>query len=310
MNHRGINYSRAKETYQKERAKGKFIKSARKFGVEFEIVPNYSDVYNSDDVELLHNETEGIIPDYWGNTHDGSITDGGVEVQTPPMMMKRGEDEIEKFCSDITDLGWITDKSCGIHVHLDAADIKDAPTLLRRLFLLYFVLDYSILAMVPKPRRSNVYCAPLDNTKASKLKRYPNRTYDKGFDIDKIVSTRPTKKDFLEMFYKKKYEDIPDEIRNHYNEARYHGINFHSLGQHGTVEIRYLEGTLDAHTINNWIALHQHIVDSARVMREIDSIELFHVKGPKTRLRKFAEMTSMPDYILEFACSRIDEFKN
>jgi hypothetical protein len=140
--------------------------------------------------------------------------------------------------------------------------------------------------------------------------RFPERRYDKGYAIDKIISSQPTKKDFLEMFYKKPIEQIPRELTTHWNEARYHGINFHPLyGNFGTVEVRYLEGTFDADTIINWTAFHQHIVDSARLIREVEAIELFHIKGPKTRLRRFAEMTNMPEHLVRFAEERIDKYK-
>jgi len=312
MRYRNIDFGWAKDLYQKERKTGSIIKSPRMFGVEFEMVPDKTKFKTGKNVEVLHSATEVILPEAWGSAHDGSITEGagGVEVQTAPMLLAVGENAIVKFCKDIVDLGWVTDKSCGVHVHLDANDIKNTPDLVRRLFLLYFVMDYSVLAMVPKERRSNIFCSPLDSTKASKLLRHSNRRYDKGWAVDKIISSRPTKKDFLEMFYKKPYDLIPSEIRNHYNEARYHGINFHTLyGNFGTVEVRYLEGTLDSDIIVPWIAFHQHIVDSARLIREVEAIELFHIKGPKTRLRRFAEMTSMPNDTLEWALNRIDKFK-
>lgn len=282
------------------------------FGVEFEMVPDKTRIKSGVGVSALHDKTESLIPDAWGNGHDGSLTEGagGIEVQTAPMRLSIGEEKIQQFCADVVKAGWSTDNSCGIHVHVDANDIKEKPELVRRLFLLYFVIDYSILAMLPRERRTNSYCAPLDATKASKLLRHADRRYDKGFAIDKIISSQPTKKDFLEMFYKKPYEKIPQELREHYHEARYHGINFHPLyNQFGTVEVRYLEGTLDSDTIINWIAFHQHVVDSARLIREVEAIELFHIKGPKTRLRKFASLTGLSDELLLWAEHRIDMFK-
>lgn len=312
MNSRGVDFSYAKELYQKERKSGSIIKSPRMFGVEFEMVPNKTKVKTRSSIEVLHDKTESMIPEAWGNGHDGSLTEGagGVEVQTAPMRLNKGEETVSKFCADVVKAGWGTDLSCGLHVHLDAHDILEKPELVRRLFLLYFVIDYSVLAMIPKERRTNVYCAPLDATKSSKLLRHTNKVYNKGFAIDKIISSQPTKKDFLEMFYKKPWDKIPSELRDHYNEARYHGVNFHPLySSFGTVEIRYLEGTLDSSIILPWIAFHQHIVDSARLIREVEAIELFHIKGPKTRLRKFAEITCMPPELLEWACSRIDTFK-
>lgn len=315
MNERRIDFDSAKELYQKDRECGAVIKSPRMFGVEFEIVPNFTKIITRDGVTEIHNKTEKLVPLAWGAGHDGSVTAGGVEIQSAPMVLKKGEDTVAKFCSDVKKIGWTTDNSCGIHVHIDANDMKAKPEHVRRLFLTYFVLDYSILAMLPTARRANVFCAPLDATRAGKLLRHADTFYEKGWDMNKIVTTKATRKDFLEMFYKKPLEYIPQELRSHYHEARYHGVNFHTLYggngsvNYGTIEIRYLEGTLDADTILHWTAFHQHIIDNARTIREVEAIELFHTKGPKTRLKKYASLTNMPQTLVDWACGRIDMFK-
>lgn len=310
MIERRIDFNSAIELYQKERCGGVVIKSPRKFGVEFEIVPDFNKIKDGDHLSTVHKKTGELLPKAWGSGRDGSITEGGIEIQSAPMVMKIGEDSIVKFCDGVKKLGWKTDDSCGIHVHIDANDIRLKPEYVRRLFLAYFVMDYTLLAMVPESRRTNVYCAPMDATKSGKLLRHRGTQYRKGWEMKDIVTTKGTRVDFLEMFYKKPYDFIPNEIREHYCEARYHGINFHPLyGDYGTVEVRYLEGTLDSNTILNWIAFHQHFVDNARMIREVEALELFHLKGPKTRLRKFAELTSMPKNLVDWACGRIDVFK-
>jgi hypothetical protein len=316
MQSRNIDYSISVGLYQSSREAGDIIKSPRRFGVEFELVPDINKKgYNpSVDVEKIHNATERMMPDGWGATRDGSVEvlgGGGVEIQTPPMRLIAGEKEITNFCKSVKKIGWGVNDPCGLHVHIDAKDISDSPLLSKRVFTTYFVLDYSILAMLPEDRRSNVFCAPLDKKKARTLLRWSQRVYNKGFDIDDVIATKATKTSFLEMFYKSEISNVPREIATHYNEARYHGINFHNLfGRTKTIEIRYLEGTIDYDLILKWTAFHQHIIDSSSNIREIDALELYKIKGPKTRLRKFAEMTNMPKYLLDFACERIDKFKN
>jgi hypothetical protein len=308
MQLRKIDYTEGKNIYGSETVSGKIIKSPRLFGVEFEMVP---DATSSDRAREIHQRT--VPPTAWGIAHDGSILSpvgGGVEIQTPPMRQSKGEVDIINFCTHAKSAGWTVNKSCGVHVHHNAKDIIESPKLVKRVFLAYFVMDYSILAMLPEDRRNNQYCAPLENRKAKMLLRHSGTGYEKGFKLDDIVAARPTKKDFLEMMYKTEYENIPREISSHYNEARYHGINFHNLyGSIGTIEVRYLQGTLDSDLILHWIALHQHIIDSSSKLREVDSLELYNIKGPKTRLRAFAVKTGMPKYLLDFGCTLIDKHR-
>jgi hypothetical protein len=160
-------------------------------------------------------------------------------------------------------------------------------------------------------RQKNKYCAPLDKSRNKGLPNVRSSVAVKGWELEKIITTPMNRMDFLCMYYKADPENIPRELSNHYNEARYHGINFHPMySNFGTVEIRYHEGTLDAKDFLHWVAFHQHIVDNSRIMRESDSLMLFHIKGPKTRLRRYAEMTKMPQYLLDYACKRIDKFKS
>lgn len=90
---------------------------------------------------------------------DGSIRN---EENTFPVelciLFKRGNTEaLEKLCALLNSLGARVNKSCGLHVHLDARDINSRQATLRGRRLLN-ALDI-FAAMVPKSRRNNQYCA-------------------------------------------------------------------------------------------------------------------------------------------------------
>ena len=90
--------------------KGQFITSDRTFGVEFEI--NFQN-----DRDAL----AGAIGEGYHLDHDGSVR-RGVEVVSPVLRGKAGEDQVLKTCETITKHGGDTDDSCGLHIHLGAKD--------------------------------------------------------------------------------------------------------------------------------------------------------------------------------------------
>jgi len=105
----------ARSTQFQNKEPGQIIKSFRKFGVE---------------VEMFHptNKALGdlskLVEKVFGIEHDGSIDAGGghgVEVVSPILRGSAGETAIVELFKTINSLGFKTNKSCGIHVHLDGA---------------------------------------------------------------------------------------------------------------------------------------------------------------------------------------------
>lgn len=116
------------------------------------------------------------------------------------------------------------------------------------LLLFYRVFDRVIMGMLPKDRREgNIYCSSLQDT----------------FSFKEILDCK-SQLDFESLWYKeRKRERIERHKNEHYNDSRYHNVNFHSLfNRHGTVEIRSHGSTINHNRILLWTALHQHILDS------------------------------------------------
>ncbi|RLD99145.1 MAG: hypothetical protein DRI92_02820, partial [Aquificota bacterium] len=56
-----------------------------------------------------------------------------------------------------------------------------------------------------------------------------------------------------------------DSQRNErYNETRYHGLNLHSYWFRGTVEFRYMRGTLVGEVAENWILFTHALMEAAK----------------------------------------------
>jgi hypothetical protein len=101
------------ETAIRDDKKGEFIKSSRAFGVELELIDG--------DKGQLRDEIGGI----YGLKHDGSISgDYAVEVVSPILQGKAGEDSIIKAVESIKKAGFRVNESCGFHTHLSADDFK------------------------------------------------------------------------------------------------------------------------------------------------------------------------------------------
>ncbi len=107
-----------KELQSKE--KGKIITHARRFGIELECLFTKTDTLA---------KINSVINKAWGITDDGSIrpgknTIGSLELVSPIMQGKAGEDEIKKLCNTAYSSGLVVNQSCGYHLHLDAPEFK------------------------------------------------------------------------------------------------------------------------------------------------------------------------------------------
>lgn len=103
---------------------GKIITDSRKFGVELEMV-------NKSLAKLR--DLSNKVRSGFGVERDGSVemrNGYGIEVQTPPLSGKAGEKAILEICKTVEDLGFTTNETCGMHVHLDGEDfLQKADTL-------------------------------------------------------------------------------------------------------------------------------------------------------------------------------------
>src|SRR5487761_1991863 len=60
---------------------------------------------------------------YWKIVPDGSLSSGGFEVVSPVLSGSNGLDHVEKAASSLMRAGARVDRTCGFHVHVDAAGL-------------------------------------------------------------------------------------------------------------------------------------------------------------------------------------------
>jgi hypothetical protein len=179
------------------------------------------------------------------------LNSDGVEFQTPKLAGKQGQESLEAVCAVINDAGMTTDRSTGLHIHLDGRGLiptndKRTPDNLIDLWVFYLSFEEVILSFLPPSRRRNSYCRLL-------------RTDYNAKDVQECKNI-----DQLERLW---YSDSKAKVQyrktQKYDSSRYAGVNIHSLLKDGHIEIRYHSGTTNARKILEWTALHQAIVDTA-----------------------------------------------
>jgi hypothetical protein len=135
--------------------------SNRTFGVELEVAG--IDEYEAEDALTKIGITK------WSFKEDGSISCNkgkGVEVVSPILCGKAGLKQVEKVCKALTDAGAVVNSSCGLHVHVGAADLSGAQVL--AIVKRYSKWENKIDSLITPDRRSNRngYCQSLFNVSA------------------------------------------------------------------------------------------------------------------------------------------------
>lgn len=226
---------------------GETMKSNRVFSCELEALSDRSDWY-----VLLHKS----LPKEIGIGQDGSVGNRnskpwGLEIQTPRLGGKKGEELIFRATRTLKDINAHIDESCGMHIHLDGKGImpvsrKQYPIELLQLWKVYLLFEDVFLSFLPYSRRGNDYCRPL--VPAFKL-----------LEIDAIETVFEAEK----LWYEERtYPDVNRAKNQNRHPSRYFGANFHSLLKDGHFEVRFHSGTLNPKKVLEWANLHALIMDA------------------------------------------------
>jgi len=118
-----------------------------------------------------------------------------------------------------------------------------------------------------------MYCIPLGDS----------------FDLPDIEAVK-NEEELLKLWYKE------TNTGGHYNDSRYHNVNFHSYWDRtGTIEIRSHGGTIDPNKILLWVKLHQKIAD------KLEDLTLDKVKATNSNLHlsflEFIEEPLLQNYV-------------
>lgn len=179
-----------------------------------------------------------ITGTYWKVTEDNSISGTDrFELVSPILRGLSGLDDVEKVCKVLTQEGAAVNKSCGLHIHLNAKMLTITDW--KNLFKNYINLEADIDSIMPYSRRAstNRYCK-------SMLYHFTNKN-DAFAAIDRARTVASL------------YKEIA-----HRN--RYFKLNAGSYQRHGTVEFRQHGGTINFEKISHWIRICDAIVNCSR----------------------------------------------
>jgi len=294
---------------------GDYVKHRTPFAIELEC-------YGKD--QTVVGKMSGLIASEWGVSRDGSLTsDIGypIEIQSPILGGVLGENNVIETCKILNNLGFVTDKTCGFHVHLGCGDSfirnenvqnGERPSNLISLYLFHRLFENVMVSFLPTTRRKNNYCGTYNNGV-----EHNGATHFLG-SLDEAFSTASTRlnslRDFEMYWYKAKNGDHVYDLKNRrYTVSRYMGINFHSLLKDNHIEVRYHSGTLNYEKILYWINLQGRIVELC-ASGVINQKMLIEIKNKKLSLEKMTEklfeLLTLDVDTVEYLLNRQEQFKN
>lgn len=234
-------------------------------------------------IELEFNEYQDMTP--WVRKWRGQIhSDGscGHEAVTTPIAGTHIDACMRDLCKSLREAGTGADERCGIHVHVDATDIR-WPDMMR-LLRVYALIEPLLYLMGGQQRINGTYCKPTGTQYAQALESADFATRKKA------VLTAA-------------YEDLGRErspIEGHLyarmtpgkkDSARYKGLNIvpwlvgrKVQAPDTTIEFRIHRNSLDAKRVAGWAHLMAAIVDYANRSTDAEVAVL-----PKSALRALCQ---------------------
>ncbi|NLK23274.1 MAG: amidoligase [Clostridiales bacterium] len=167
-----------------------------------------------------------------------------------PILTYDDIDDLQGIVRKLRKAGAFINKSCGIHVHIDAK--AHTPSSLKNLVNIIASKENMIYKTLDIPYERLRYCKKVNE----KL-------------IEKINSKKPkTISELADIWY----EDYGVQSRTaHYNNSRYHGLNLHSTFTKGTVEFRIFNSTLHAGKIKAYIQFCLAVSYQALIQKKASS---------------------------------------
>lgn len=207
----------------------------RKFGVEIEYIGGTQSLIREMERRGLTVSYEGythrVTPGAWKIVTDGSLSNGGYELVSPPLSGSAGRRQVKLACEALQASGARVNNSCGLHVHHDIHDLDAAG--IGRLASLWSNNQRNINWLVAASRRDSQWAQPLTSTEVAQYNAM-NPARDLRSQVQSIAY------------------------------RRYRSLNFLAYVRYGTVEVRQHQGTLNAKKMLAWIALGQAVIRSAK----------------------------------------------
>ena len=171
-------------------------------------------------------------------TRTGYTSNAGTSYRVEMVTPNLTYEELPKFQECIRRVraaGAKVNSSCGIHVHVDAAN-HNRQSLKNLIGIMYSKEDILFKALKVQTSREQEYCQKVRPIVLEKIRRMPNST----ISMEKL---------------KRVWYEGRDGSNSHYDSTRYYALNLHAVFSKGTLEWRCFESTLHAGKIRANITL-------------------------------------------------------
>jgi hypothetical protein len=189
--------------------------------------------------------------EHWKITGDASIrASQGFEVVSPILNGEDGLSQLLTVCRVLKENNALINKSCGLHVHLDAEDMRTQDW--KKLYKNYIRVESTIDSFMPRSRRAS------NNTYCKSMKTHGSiRAIDNANDL-KAIERAITHRD------------------------RYYKLNTQSYWRQKSVEYRQHSGTIEFEKITNWLFFVARLTEFSRQGFELQT-------GNLDELEKFCD---------------------
>ena len=183
-----------------------------------------------------------------------------VEMVTPKLTYAELP-KLQECVRQVRHAGAKVNGSCGIHVHVDAAN-HNRQSLKNLIGIMYSKEDILFKALRVSDARASQWCQKVREPMLQKARR---------------LSSEETKDlTELEEIWYEGFENEDTNRHSHYNDSRYYALNLHAVFFHGTVEFRCFNSSLHAGKVaayvNLCLAISAQAIDQrSTVMRKTHS---------------------------------------
>ncbi len=193
--------------------------SERLFGVEIEVYnisqSRAAQVLTAAGIDCRREEYNHEARTWWKTVPDGSLPDNSAEVVSPPLPFnKESLEQVAKVIQVLKDNFAQVNRSCGLHVHVNARNVARYQDFAYLLYQRYRINELAIDKFIAEHRRGN-----------------NSQSYARTLEYNPLT-----------------YNHIMSHV------SRGSKINLHSYPVHGTVEFRHHEGCLNETKVVSWIA--------------------------------------------------------
>ena len=205
----------------------------RKFGIEIEAYNCTREKLASElraaGIDVAVEGYNHTTRNHWKLVTDSSLTGNNTfELVSPVLEGEAGLKELEKVCWVLEFCDVKVNDSCGLHIHMDAADF-DLQTW-KNLALSYKHLERVIDSFMPQSRRQNYYCKGLSSISTADIQAAQNI----------------------------------NDLRAAFGNNRYRKVNLEAYARHRTVEFRQHSGTTNFTKMENWVRFLNGLITFAK----------------------------------------------